>query len=207
MSASRFVPTRRAVLAMGAASLSLAGCAGGGIGAAIAPPASDTFDLTAPRLARRALRGGRVMAIQEPQTTLRVHDTDRIVVRPRPNEINFLPGAQWADRLPRLVQVRLIETFQNASRLTTVGRSGEGLDAQVVLLSEIRAFEIEAFATATAKVELVVRLAGTRSTRVERGEVFQATRPLGAIEPRPAAAALDAALGEVLGRIVGWASA
>jgi cholesterol transport system auxiliary component len=147
------------------------------------------------------------MAIQEPQTTLRVHDTDRIVVRPRPNEINFLPGAQWADRLPRLVQVRLIETFQNASRLTTVGRAGEGLDAQVVLLSEIRAFEIEAFASATAKVELVVRLAGTRSTRVERGEVFQAIRSVGAIEPRQAAAALDAALGEVLGRIVGWASA
>jgi cholesterol transport system auxiliary component len=206
MPVSTFAPTRRAMLALLPVSAALAGCAGGGIGAAIAPPASDTFDLTAPRIARRAGRGGRVLVVQEPQTTLRVLDGDRIVVRPRPNEINFLPGAQWADRLPRLVQTRLIETFQNTSRLASVGRSGEGLDAQLALLSEIRAFEIEAFATPTAKVEIVVRLAGTRSTRVERAEVFQATAPVGAIEPRNAALALDRALGEVMGRIVAWTS-
>lgn len=192
--------------ALGALALMLAGCAGGGLGSVLAPAPAETFDLS-PAANPTGLRAGRArgtLIIAEP-VALRAIDTDRIVVKPRANEVTYLSGAQWSDRLPRLVQARLIQTFQDASRLTTVARPGEGVDGDNQLLTEIRAFEIDASRGAVARVEMTVRLVGTRSGRVVAGEVFRA-EVAGSTEPRAAAAALDRALLEVLTRVVAWAT-
>lgn len=180
--------------------LALCGC-GGGIGAALAPPPLDTYDLTAPTQFGRPGPPRGAITIAEP-TALRILDTDRIVVRARGNEVSYLGGAQWADRLPRLVQARLVQSFENASRIRNVARPGEGLDADLQLVTEIRTFEIDASAGNVARVEITARLMSRG--RVVAAEIFRATAP-GSTEPRPAAAALDRALGEVLVAIVGWA--
>jgi cholesterol transport system auxiliary component len=179
--------------------IGLAGCAGG-LGSALAPAASDTFDLTAPTSFPRAGPPRGAVTIAEP-IALRIIDTDRIVVRPRPNEVTYLGGAQWADRLPRLVQTRLVQSFENASRLRTVARPGEGLDADVQLVTEIRSFEIDASSGTTARVEITARLVSRG--RVLQAEIFRASVPA-STEPRAAAAALDRALGQVLVEMVGW---
>lgn len=190
--------TRALALAAGVAALG--GCAGG-IGAALAPPPADTFDLTAPTVFRRAGPPRGAIAVGEP-TALRILDTDRIVVRPRPNEVTYLGNAQWADRLPRLVQTRLVQAFENASRLRSVARPGDGFDADLQLVTEIRAFEIDASAGAAARVEITARLLSRG--RVVAAEIFRASVP-GSTEPRQATLALDRALGEVIVAIVGWA--
>jgi cholesterol transport system auxiliary component len=183
--------------------LGLAGCSG--VGGLLAPAPAETFDLrSASDTSARAGRGRGTLLVQEPNA-LRILDSDRIVVRPSPNEVTYLGGAQWSDRLPRLVQARLVETFQKASRLRTVARPGEGVDGDNTLLTEIRAFEIDAGAGSVARVEMTARVVGTRSGRVVAAEVFSATVP-GSTEPRAAAAALDQALNQVLNRIVVWAS-
>src|SRR5262245_10032581 len=116
-------PPVRSVAGALALALLLGGCAAWGLGGGAAVPAST---LRAPDAVSRAgpVRGQFV--IPEP-TAISVLDSERIVVRPSPGQIATLGGAQWSDRLPRLLQARLVETFENASRLRSVGRPSDGI--------------------------------------------------------------------------------
>jgi cholesterol transport system auxiliary component len=112
--------------------LVLAGCGGG------AP--AETFDLSAAREIRRGAVSGQLV-VAEP-TGLQFYDSDRIVVRDGA-AITYLKGAQWSDRLPKLVQARLVQSFENVMRVGAVGRTGERIAADRQINIEIRAFEIE----------------------------------------------------------------
>jgi cholesterol transport system auxiliary component len=58
----------------------------------------------------------------------------QILVRDETGTISFLGQSQWADNLPRLVQARLIQTFENASNLKGVARPSSGAVADVQLI-------------------------------------------------------------------------
>ena len=171
----------------------LAGCGG-------SPPA--TFDLTAPvaGIGGRAARGQ--IVVTEPNAISPV-DGDRIVVRTGPEAVAFLSGAQWAERLPRLVQTRLIQTFENGRSLRSVGRPGDKMVADSSLNSEIRRFEINVM-TGLAEVEVSAKLVGERSGRIIAAKIFSAQSPGSASDGAAAASALDAALSQVLRQIVVW---
>ena len=165
------------------------------------PP--TTFDLTAPS---QKVLGGSIagqVVVAEP-VAIQVLEADRILVKDGAGAVSFLGGGQWADRLPRLIQSRLIQTFENASRLKAVSRPGERISADYVLTTEIRAFQIEA-ATGEAVVTLSVKVVNDRSGRISSARVFTARAPVGAIDPVNAAQALDKALSVVFLDIVRWA--
>jgi ABC-type uncharacterized transport system auxiliary subunit len=61
------------------------------------------------------------LVIAEP-TALAVLDSDKIVVRSAPGETAQFSDARWEDRLPKLVQARILQSFENASRLRAVTR-------------------------------------------------------------------------------------
>lgn len=175
----------------------LAGAALSGCGGGAAP---ETFQLSAPKaFSARALRGQLVIA--EPSATLPV-DSDRIVVRTGPEAVAYLAGAQWADRLPRLVQTQMIAAFENAHALKNVGRPG--LSADTNLVSEIRRFEIDV-ATGQAVVELSVKLVGDRSGRIRAARILTASAPAPTKGGAAMAAALDAAMEDCLRQLVNWA--
>jgi len=88
---------------------------------ASSPPA--TYDLTPAPAIFAALAGRGQLAVLRPDA-IQPADSDRIVVRYDPQSVAYLTGAQWADKLPSLVQSRLIESFQNAHLLREVGRPG-----------------------------------------------------------------------------------
>ncbi|MGH7005276.1 MAG: ABC-type transport auxiliary lipoprotein family protein, partial [Alphaproteobacteria bacterium] len=67
----------------------------------------DTFDLSSPSPEVSSSRKqGRQILIAAP-SALKALDGENVVVRSGPNSISFLKGAQWADRLPNIVQSRL----------------------------------------------------------------------------------------------------
>ena len=81
----------------------LAGCA--------AAPALTVFSLSIPEeriSATRALPG--LLLIAEP-SAIQILSSERIVVRDRDGSLSYLPGTQWADQLPALVQSRMVATF------------------------------------------------------------------------------------------------
>ena len=98
----------------------LAGCGNGQ-----APP---TFDLSSPQVASKARGSAHGQLVVVEPSALSVLNTDRIVVRNR-GEIAYLSKAHWSDRLPRLVQSRLVEGFENGSRVRAVGTPSDKLAA------------------------------------------------------------------------------
>jgi cholesterol transport system auxiliary component len=157
-----------------------------------------TYDLIpAEGFAARAGRGQ--LAVLLPDATLPA-DSDRIVVRTNPQSVAYLSGAQWVDKLPTLVQSRLIESFQNAHLLRAVGRPG--MRADFSLQTGIRRFELDA-ARSAAIVEISAQIIGP-SGRIVGGRIFAANVPAPPGDPAVIAAALDAALAKVMREIVIW---
>lgn len=159
------------------------------------------YDLSAPR---RAVGGAPIgqLVVAEPGTVQPL-ETERIIVKDATGAVSFIGGGQWTDRLPRLVQARLIQTFENSSRIRAVSRPGERIVADYQLNTEIRAFQIDA-ASGQAVVEMSARLVNDRSGRIAGARVFTGRVPVAAINAANAAQALDQALSIVLLDIVRW---
>ncbi|MBA3449568.1 MAG: membrane integrity-associated transporter subunit PqiC [Pseudaminobacter sp.] len=180
---------------------SLAGCAalpGGG------PAPLDTFELSAPRIESAGGRGSAQLLIAEP-SALKALDGQDIVIKPAPGSIQFLKGAQWADRLPRVVQARLAETFQRSEKFAGVGRPGEGLAIDYQIIVEIRAFEVRVDGGEQADIELFVKILNDRNGTVRASRVFEANAPVSGSGNAAYVSALDAAFGQAASEIVAWA--
>jgi cholesterol transport system auxiliary component len=176
--------------------LTLGGCGGGS--------ALDTYDLS-PTAAHgpSALRGQ--IAIREPTASLDI-DGQRIVIRTGPDTLAYLSGAQWSDRLPVLVQTRLLQTFQNAGLLKWVSRSSDGVAADYVLEMDIRAFEIDV-ARHSAVVDVAAKIVASRSGRVTAAKIVRVEAPAASTGGAPAAASLNEALAGAMRQIVAFVSA
>lgn len=175
--------------------LTLAACGAG--------PAPTTYDLSAPA-SRMAARLSGQMIVAAP-TALQTLSDQKIMVRDASGTISFLGGGQWADRLPNLIQARLINTFENSSKIRAVALPSAGIIADYQLVSDIRSFFVITPEN-EAVVELSVRLIDAKAGHIVRGRVFTARRPVsgGSINAGSAAQALDEALSAVLLEIVRW---
>ncbi len=167
-------------------------------------PDPDTFDLNAPDVVgAQPVRRGAQILVAEP-AALKAIDSENIVVEVSPFEIQYLGGAQWGDRLPRLVQRRLATAFDSADRFAGVGLPGQGLAIDYQIVSEIRQFGIDALAGA-AEVTLEVKLLDDRTGNIVSDRTFSASM---AVAPnssnRAYIAALNAAFAEVAQEIVVW---
>jgi cholesterol transport system auxiliary component len=187
-------PVMRHILAV-ALMMSLAACGGGSV--------PTTFDLSAPNPGPTSSGGRSYIVVAEP-TTVQALDSDRIIVKDSAGAISFLGTAQWADRVPKLVQTRLIQTFENASRLGRVGRPGDRIVSDLLLNTDIRSFTVE-LGLGEAVVEATVKLVNDKTGRVRAAKLFVARVPLGKIDGPAAAQAMDVALSRVLVDIVRWA--
>lgn len=178
------------------------GCAalpGGG------PAPLDTYELTAPDPDTRGRARGRTQILVAEPSALKSLDGENIVVRPTPGTIQFLKGAQWGDRLPRVIQARLVETFQSTGRIAGVGRPGEGLAIDFQVIAEIRAFEIVLSGGGSrARVDLYVKVLNDRNGQVRASRSFDATAAVSGQGNDAYAAALDRAFGEAAAAIVEW---
>jgi cholesterol transport system auxiliary component len=173
---------RLAVLLLAAA---LAGCT-----SLIAGAPSAIYDLIAPG-EPVAAQGAAQVLVPEP-TTVRALDTDYA----------YLPGVVWSDRLPKLLQTRLVQTLQNSGRARAVSVPGQGIlvDFQVVL--DVRAFELTqegAVADFVAKVmdDSNGRVVGTRS--------FRHVVPVTSRGSAAVVQALDQAMDQAFVEIANWA--
>jgi cholesterol transport system auxiliary component len=126
--------------------------------------------------------------------------SDRIVVRTSSETLATLGGAQWVDRLPVLVQTRLVESFENAHLFRAVGRSG--ILADYNLHTEIRRFELDS-SRSEVSVEIFARISGSGGQAIGT-HLFTSHIPVASDDPAYVAAALNAALKEVMRQIVTW---
>lgn len=191
---SRGAPSRRisSFLLAAAAAVLLAGCAS-------APKLTYDLNAVSGRFPARGAKGQ--IAISVPEATLPANSNE-IVVRTGPQAVEYLSGAQWADKLPPLIQSRLIESFENAHLVRAAGKPGMLADA--TLQTNVRRFDFDP-ARSEASVEMFAQLVHA-SGRIIAGRLFSADVRSPSSEPPAVAAAFDAALSQVMREIVLWAA-
>ncbi|MEK1932720.1 MAG: ABC-type transport auxiliary lipoprotein family protein [Pararhizobium sp.] len=137
-------------------------------------------------------------------TALKALDSDQVVIRLSGSEIQYLAKSQWSDRLPKMVQAKLVQTFENTGKVAGVGKPGEGLAIDYQVITSIRAFEITTEGADTAVVEIFAKILNDRNGTVIAQKAFKATLPVSGSGNHAFIAALDGAFAKVAADIVAW---
>jgi phospholipid/cholesterol/gamma-HCH transport system substrate-binding protein len=157
------------------------------------------YDLTAPRAFPPPPKVNPAQLVIPEPTAVVAIDAQAILIRPAPPDGQTQLGL-WSDSVPKLVQAKLVESFENAGYLRGVGRTAEGFATDYKLLVDIRAFQL---AELTAEVEFSARIVTTKGV-VTGSRVFRSTAPAKSADAAGAAAALDAAFGPAARDLVMW---
>ena len=167
-----------------------------------APAQKITYDLLAPKdlgPAGKTLKGQ--LAIPEP-TAVAMLQTQRMLFSPvkdYPNFSEFL----WADSIPKLLQARLIDSFENYDISHAPLRAADLGQADVQLLIDVRRFRIATDSDPSAEIALSARLLD-KNGKIVASRLFEASRKLDRTEPPAAVDAFNDAFGGIARDIVGW---
>jgi cholesterol transport system auxiliary component len=164
---------------------------------------NNTYDLSATATGSGPSAKGRQILVQLP-TALKPLDSDQIVVRVSPSEIQYLAKAQWGDKLPRMVQAKLVQAYENSGKVAGVGIPGQGLAIDYQVVTDIRAFEVRAGNGSQAVVEISVKILNDRNGSVRTQKVFRQAVPAGGGSNDGYVKALDRAFSAVASQIVDW---
>jgi phospholipid/cholesterol/gamma-HCH transport system substrate-binding protein len=171
------------------------------------PPARapTIANLTAPQAFPALKKPGHGQLVVPEPTGLLTFDTQRILVLPSDSDGPNFAGTQWSDHLPKLLQSKIVESFENAKSIGAVALPTEGLIADSQLLIGIRAFQISLSPRPEAQVEFSAKILG-RDGKIIGTRVFRNTVPLETVAAGAATAALDQAFGQAVIDLVVWAS-
>lgn len=167
-----------------------------------APAQKITYDLRAPQNlgpAGKTLSGS--LAIAEP-TAVAMLQTQRMLFSPvgdNPRFADFL----WADSIPKLVQARLIDSFENYDIAHAPLRTTDLGQADYQLLIDIRRFRIATEGEAHVEIGLSARIVD-KSGKVIASRLVETREKLDKVEPAAAVAALDVAFARIAKELIGW---
>lgn len=134
-------------------------------------------------------------------------DSNRISVRPEPNILQVYQGANWLDALPDMVQLNLVESFENSGKIKSISRQNSGVPAEVALLLDIRKFE-SAYATGgkipTAQIQIHAKVLEYPSNRVIASKTFNSEIAPASKEIPDLIIAFEQGLKSINQEIVGW---
>jgi len=202
------IPIRRALALLGA--LALSGCATlASITDATTP--LDAYSLRAPA-EPPAIRGslGQDLVIETP-TSGGALDTDRVLIRPGPFEVAYLPKTRWTDTAPVMLQALMIRSFADTNALRYVGRRPLGGTGDFTLVSDLTDFQAEigpgeepGGERATARVRLTVHLMRESDGQLLGSRTVQTTAPATSTDTGDVVAALDMATTAALREVTIW---
>ena len=145
------------------------------------------------------------LVIDEP-TAARQIDTSRIALMSGPFQVEYYADVEWTDSAPAMVQLLLVQSFQNTGRLPVVAPSRQTLATDLLLLSNLQKFQVENDASGTPQATVVFEatlLRMPRRTPVATARFEKAT-PVGSKSIETVTADFDASLGDVMRRVVDW---
>ena len=168
------------------------------------PPPKVIYDLSAPTEFPAVKRlASTQLSVAEPTVTLQL-ETQRILVHPPITRAGFA-DAQWGDTIPKLVQSRLVQSFENFSLQRGVTKASPDVSPDQQLLVDIRSFQVVAGSELVAEVVLTAKIV-TKDGRIIASKLFSGRTALADLSPATAAAALDQAFKTVAAEIVVWVS-
>lgn len=170
--------------------------------------ALDTYELTPVSAAGADLSpAGRTIFVDTPSSSGALA-TDRIVVKPGPRAITFLPDARWVDPAPLHLQQLVTRSLTNSGRLGFVTTRAVGPLADYTLITDLEAFQAEIGAEgappATVRVRLTASLLRDADGRLAASRRFEQRVAVPSRESADIVAAFDAATTGVLRELTSW---
>ncbi len=166
------------------------------------PPPKITYDLRAlPKQSPASKTIDVQWAIPEP-TAVAMLETQRFLFSPAQEHPGFAE-ALWADAIPKLVQARLIESFENYDIAHAPLRIADPGQTDVQLLIDVRRFRIAVDSTPVAEIGLSARLVD-KNGKVIAARLFEGTQKFDKVEPAAAVAAFDEAFGRIAQEMIAW---
>ncbi|MFY9641315.1 MAG: ABC-type transport auxiliary lipoprotein family protein [Rhodomicrobium sp.] len=145
---------------------------------------------------------GKQLAIADP-TALLAYDSEKILSQGQAGQLEALGNAKWSDTVPKLIQAKMLQSFENNGSLGEVNRPIDGVTPDYQLMMEVRRFQIVPAPEAAAEAEISAKLA-SGDGHVVAARVFNAKEPVSSKEEAEAARALNAAFGTIATNVVRW---
>ena len=162
------------------------------------------YDLAAPASLPAVKKSAASLTVAEP-TAVVMYDSQHVLVRGKDGGFVSLDNAQWSDTLVKLVQARLLQTYENAQLFASVGRPVDGATPEEELRVEIRSFAVSATPSPTADIVLGAKLVSGDGKIVAERE-FRRSQPIASLAAADATAALNSAFVDFETELVAWTS-
>jgi phospholipid/cholesterol/gamma-HCH transport system substrate-binding protein len=171
-----------------------------GGGAASAPRV--TYDLrTAQGFAAPVKTLSGQWAIPEP-TAVAMLQTQRFLFAPA-RDVPGFSEALWADSIPKLLQARLIDSFENYDIAHAPLRAADIGQTDFQLLIDVRRFRIAMDGDPAVEIGLSAKILD-KEGKVVASRRFEESEKLGKLEPLAAVAAFDNAFARIATNIITW---
>jgi cholesterol transport system auxiliary component len=202
MAGARRVCRRRIFVGLAAGSIAPAVTAcglGGG-------PPPRQFTLTPVASFPRGLPPVKWSLVVDEPTAAHQLDTSRIALMSGQFRVEYYAEVEWTDSAPTMVQLLLIQSFQNTGRLPVVASSRQTFATDFLLLSNLRKFQVEKDASRTPQATVVLEATLLRMPRRTPAATtrFEKATPVSSDSTEAVSAAFDASLGDVMRRVVDW---
>ena len=133
--------------------------------------------------------------------------TDRIMIRPRPLQAQYLTDGQWSAETPEMMQTLIVRTLEDSNGLRYVGRRPLGSFGDYVLISELTDMQAEAAPAgqgANIRVRLTARLVRESDASVLSTRTFNVTYPVASTDTIVLVEGFNAATQIMLKDLSGW---
>ena len=166
------------------------------------PSQKMTYDLRAPQNlgpASKTIKGQ--LAIPEP-TAVAMLETQRFLFSPAKDHAGFA-DALWADSIPKLLQARLIESFENYDIAHAPLRVADIGQTDFQLLIDVRRFLIATDSEPAAEIGLSARIVD-KNGKVIASRLFEDSERFDKVEAPAAIAAFNDAFGRIAKDMIAW---
>lgn len=131
---------------------------------------------------------------------------DDMIVRTADGKRDTSFEGKWADTMSRVLQARLIQSFENAKVLKILGRAPEGEPPQFQILLDLRRFDATRGAQSSANIAFSAKILDVNG-RIVAAKLFDVAMPATLDDEAAVAAALNAAFAQAAGELVAWTCA
>lgn len=141
------------------------------------------------------------LAIPEP-TAVAMLQTQRMLFSPARDSLGFAEFL-WSDSIPKLVQARLIDSFENYDIAHAPLRTTDLGQANYQLLIDVRRFRIGTEREPQVEIGLSARIVD-KNGKVVASRIVETSEKLDKVEPAAAVSAFDAAFARIAKELIGW---
>jgi phospholipid/cholesterol/gamma-HCH transport system substrate-binding protein len=163
------------------------------------------YDLTAPKAFPPPEKAAKSQLVVLEPTALVALDTQRIIFALGAGEGPAVDVAQWSDTIPKMLQARIVQSFENSKYVGAVATPMEGLASDYQLVINVRGFQIAPgpAGSPVAQVEFAAKVVGDGG-RIVGSRTFSAAAPAPDIHAAGSASAIDEAFGKAATDLVVW---